>query len=78
MKKKHDPVKRPKHYTEHPSGVECIKITEHMMFCPGNAVKYIWRAGEKGPPEEDYEKAAWYCKREAKRLRKLAKLAKKK
>ena len=35
-----DPVNYPKHYTEHPSGVECIQITEHMNFCLGNAVKY--------------------------------------
>ena len=32
-----DPVNHPKHYTEHPSGVECIQITEHMGFCLGNA-----------------------------------------
>jgi hypothetical protein len=28
-----DPVNHPKHYTEHPSGIECIEITEHMNFC---------------------------------------------
>ena len=39
-----DVVNSPSHYTSHPSGVECIAITEHMSFCLGNAVKYIWRA----------------------------------
>ncbi len=34
-----DPVHRPAHYTAHPSGVECITITEHMGFNLGNAVK---------------------------------------
>lgn len=60
----HDPVNRPKHYTAHPSGVECIQITEHMNFCIGNAVKYLWRAGLKGDALEDLEKARWYIDRE--------------
>lgn len=68
-----DPVNHPTHYAGHPSGVECIQITEHMNFCRGNAVKYIWRAGEKGGPDkeiEDLEKARWYLDREIERLRK--------
>lgn len=65
----HDPVDRPQHYTEHPSGVECIQITEHMNFCLGNAVKYIWRAGLKhDTPLEDLRKARWYIDRELRRL----------
>ena len=47
-----DPI-NPTHYKTHPSGVECIAITEHMGFCLGNAVKYIWRADEKGQAIED-------------------------
>ena len=43
-----DPVNHPKHYTSHPSGVECITVVEHMTFNVGNAVKYCWRAGLKG------------------------------
>jgi hypothetical protein len=31
----------PSHYKEHPSGVECIDIVEHMGFNLGNAIKYI-------------------------------------
>ena len=61
-----DPVNHPKHYTEHPSGVECIQITECMNFCLGNAVKYIWRADLKGGVE-DLEKARWYINREIER-----------
>jgi len=61
---KHDSVKRPKHYTQHPSGVECITITEHYNFCLGNAIKYLWRAGLKGDPLEDLRKARWYIDRE--------------
>ena len=60
----HDPVNSPKHYTAHPSGVECITITEHFNFCLGNAVKYLWRAGEKGDAMEDLRKAQWYISRE--------------
>ena len=63
-----DPVNHPEHYTSHPSGVECIKITEHMGFCLGNAVKYIWRAGMKGDAIEDLQKARFYIDREIKRL----------
>lgn len=59
-----DPVHHPAHYTKHPSGVECIQITEHMGFCLGNAVKYIWRADLKGNAIEDLEKAMWYIERE--------------
>ena len=58
-----DMVNHPPHYTSHPSGVECIQITEHMGFCLGNAIKYLWRADMKNGVE-DLEKAAWYIQRE--------------
>lgn len=65
----HDPVNRPAHYVAHPSGVECITITEHLNFCVGNAIKYLWRAGLKGPDAvEDLKKARWYVDREIERL----------
>jgi len=63
-----DPVNHPKHYTEHPSGVECIEITEHMNFCVGNAINYLWRAGLKGEQVEDLRKARWYIDREIARI----------
>ena len=66
--KDNDPVNHPSHYTSHPSGVECITVTEHMNFNLGNAIKYIWRAGEKGNLRQDLEKAAWYLNRELKRI----------
>ena len=59
-----DPVDNPKHYTSHPSGVECIQITERMGFCLGNAVKYIWRADLKDNSVQDLEKARFYINRE--------------
>jgi hypothetical protein len=59
----HDPVNRPRHYMAHKSGVECISITEHMNFCLGNAMKYLWRADLKGG-SEDLKKAKWYIDRE--------------
>ena len=66
---KPDNVNHPQHYTSHPSGVECIQITEHMNFCLGNAMKYLWRAGQKSgsPAREDLEKAIWYIQRELQR-----------
>lgn len=65
-----DMVNHPPHYTQHPSGVECIQITEHMNFCLGNAIKYIWRAGLKSESAiEDLEKAVWYVSREIEKLK---------
>jgi len=66
-----DSVNHPSHYTGHPSGVECIQITEHMLFNIGNAFKYIWRADLKENPKEDLEKAIWYLQRELLRREKL-------
>ena len=67
-----DAVSHPSHYTSHPSGVECITITKHMNFCRGNAVKYLWRAGQKGDSIdkeiEDIAKAEEYCRTEKERL----------
>lgn len=60
----HDSVNHPPHYTSHPSGIECIQITEHMNFNVGNAMKYLWRADEKNAPIEDLKKARWYIDRE--------------
>jgi hypothetical protein len=62
-------VNHPTHYTSHPSGVECITITEHMNFNVGNAVKYLWRSDLKSDAIEDLEKAAWYIQREIARRR---------
>lgn len=59
-----DPVNHPKHYTSHPSGIECIEITGHMGFCLGNAMKYIWRADLKHDAVEDLRKAIWYINHE--------------
>jgi hypothetical protein len=64
---KYDAVKKPKHYNVHPSGIECIQVTEHFGFCLGNAIKYLWRADEKGASIEDLKKAAWYIDREIKK-----------
>ena len=63
-----DNVNHPKHYTSHPSGVECIQITRHYCFSIGNAIKYLWRAGLKQEASmsnkekeiEDLKKAIFY------------------
>jgi len=66
----HDPVNKPKHYTSHESGIECIQVTEHMNFCIGNAVKYLWRYEQKGDAIENLQKAIWYIQREINRITK--------
>lgn len=73
---KEDKVNSPKHYTSHPSGIECIEITKHYDFCIGNAIKYLWRAGlkkEEGYSDnnkevEDLRKAIWYITEKIKTL----------
>ena len=68
----YEKVDHPKHYNDHPSGVECITVVEHMTFNTGNAMKYLWRAGLKPGTAtvEDLKKAAWYIAREIERLSK--------
>lgn len=71
---KPDPVNHPPHYNKHPAGIECIDVTEHMTFNLGNAVKYIWRAGEKGDFTEDIRKAIWFLEREIKLRSRMEKM----
>ena len=73
---RNDNVNHPAHYTNDPSGVECIEITRHRDFNIGNAIKYLWRAGRKEDPTmgkaektvEDLSKAIFYIKDEIKLL----------
>jgi len=67
-----DQVNHPKHYNQHPSGVECIDVVEHFSFNRGNAIKYLWRAGDKGNLVQDLEKAIWYIQREIDNVNKAA------
>jgi hypothetical protein len=68
-----DKVNHPSHYKSHPSGIECIQVTEHLNFCLGNAIKYIWRADDKENDIEDLRKAVWYVNREIERRLKARK-----
>lgn len=73
-----DNVNHPQHYRNHPSGCECIEITEHYDFCIGNAIKYLWRNGLKSEEGmtikdkqiEDLKKAIWYINRKIQLLEK--------
>lgn len=60
----------PKHYTNHPSGIECIQVTRHCNFNIGNAIKYLWRHGQKSNESaiDDLKKAIWYIQDEINRL----------
>lgn len=59
-----DAVNHPAHY-QRSDGMECIELAELLPFCEGNAIKYLWRAGQKGPRIEDLNKALWYATRAA-------------
>lgn len=67
-----DKINHPKHYTNHPSGIECIEITQYHDFCIGNAIKYLWRAGIKGADTEveDLQKAIWYINKKIELIKK--------
>jgi len=64
MEIKYDPVNHPRHYTSHPSGIECIDVIEHLPYNIGAAIKYLWRCGLKNDGMEDLRKAQWYIQRE--------------
>lgn len=68
----HDPVNHPKHYTSHPSGIECIDVARHHNFNIGNTIKYLWRQGlkDEAPALQDLKKAAWYLADEIARVEK--------
>jgi hypothetical protein len=59
-----DPVNHPPHYKA--GGFETIDFIEakDLNYRLGNVVKYVSRAGRKGDPLQDLEKAAWYLQRE--------------
>lgn len=69
-----DPVNHPKHYCQHPSGIECIEITRHYNFAIGNAMKYLWRNGLKDGQSDvqDLKKAIWYINDEISQREKCA------
>ena len=63
-------INHPKHYNEHPSGIECIEIIRWFNFNLGNVIKYIWRVGLK-PGEDDIDelkKALFYLNDEIEKL----------
>lgn len=61
-------INHPKHYNQHPNGIECIDVIRHYTCDIANALKYLWRAGlkpELGKADADKEienlkKALWY------------------
>lgn len=59
-------IDHPAHYGGADNPYEAIKVIEawNLGFCLGNTVKYIARAGKKGPSLEDLQKARWYLDRE--------------
>lgn len=59
-----DPITAPEHYE---GTIECIDSIRAALgdaafidYCRANALKYIWRAGRKGPALEDLQKARVY------------------
>lgn len=68
-----DPVHHPSHDTSSKARcskcdepIECIQVVQHLNFCLGNAIKYVWRAELKNGVE-DLRKAVWYLNWEIER-----------
>ena len=69
-----DPVNHPQHYTSSAAccpdcgrRIQCIDVVQHMNFCVGNALKYLWRHELKDSAIEDLQKAVWYINKEIER-----------
>lgn len=60
-------IDHPDHY-QHPTGIECIDVIEHMPFNIGTAVKHLWRCGQKWDDIGDLKKAVWYINRQIQKL----------
>lgn len=61
-------IDHPSHHaraSSHPTAVECIDLVEHLPFCVGNAIRYVYRANHKNNATKDYRKAAWYLRRQS-------------
>lgn len=66
MSEELDPmVHHPKHYTSHPSGLECIDVNEALPANLACVMRYTWRRDEKGNPLRDLSKALFYAERES-------------
>jgi hypothetical protein len=66
-----DDINHPEHYTNHPTGVECIEIIEEFPHNIAAAMGYLWRCDLKHEDAvTDLRKARWHIDREIYRRRK--------
>jgi len=63
-----DVIQKAAHYNRHASGIECIELVQHLPFCLGNLLKYVWRTGHKQAALVDLQKALYYLDRERARI----------
>lgn len=45
------------------SGIQCIDVIENLSVCQANAIKYLWRLGQKDNDEQEIKKCQWYLNR---------------
>lgn len=60
----HHAVNHPKHYTNQVRGVEAWDVLKYFPYLRGNALKYLWRAGDKDDIVQDLRKAIAYIEKE--------------
>ncbi len=59
-----DDAINPRHYSVHPSGVQCIEISRWLSADLAQAFQYVWRCGQKDDPVQDLKKAIWFIEDE--------------
>lgn len=57
-------VNHPKHYNNHPSGIETIEVKRQLSSNLGDAFKYVMRRDDKGTAKKDLNKALFYLRDE--------------
>lgn len=76
-----DEINKPRHYNssaarcskcDHP--IESIDIVQHLPFCVGSIIKYLWRREHKGAHLQDLKKCEFYIKREIARIERSSKV----
>lgn len=59
-----DNINQPRHYTSHPSGVECWQVIKSTPKEIADVIKYLWRKDLKNG-REDILKSVWYLHKQA-------------
>lgn len=60
----HDAVIHPNHYVSQVPGIEAWDVLKYFPYLRANAMKYLWRAGDKDDVIQDLRKSIAYITKE--------------